>query len=248
VAVARRFCLPLLAVGVGAVASAIAGASQSSARSVGAGSLAFVANDPLGIAYGIARIGRDGSGQRLISSRPSGATGVWQAADAAWSPDGRWLAFDAENDIWIMKRDGSASRRITSGAETDDSEPAWSPNGRQIAFTRYHVRSDRSTIAVVDVTGGNADEITAGASPSWAPDGSRLVFVRGDFQDSEIFVADADGSNVRRLTSAGAGSSDPAWSPSGREIAFAGNGDMTPSTRRPRSRTRLGPRSGSRLR
>jgi Tol biopolymer transport system component len=61
-----------------------------------------------------------------------------------WSPDGRWITFDASpdfpdapgfhTDIWIMRADGSHKRQLTRGAF--DVEPVFSPDGRRIAFGR----------------------------------------------------------------------------------------------------------------
>ena len=60
------------------------------------------------------------------------------------------------------------------------------------------------------------------ASPTWSPDGAHLAFW-GDESPDSLFVADADGSNVRRLTSQIWISTDkpPTWSPDGRFIAFS---------------------------
>ena len=52
--------------------------------------------------------------------------------------------------------------------------------------------------------------------PAWSPDGTKLAFGRG----ADITVMDADGANVRRLTTSGADKA-PAWSPDGRRIAFS---------------------------
>ncbi len=62
----------------------------------------------------------------------------------------------------------------------------------------------------------------------WSPDGSRLAFVRELGQGHAVYVMDADGSDVRRLTRQvttpeGQDSMDeaPAWSPDDRQLVFA---------------------------
>jgi Tol biopolymer transport system component len=61
-------------------------------------------------------------------------------------------------------------------------------------------------------------------APAWSPDGREIAFLRGD-RDGDVYVANADGSNERRLTHKrivkGVLTSD-AWSPDGRKITFAG--------------------------
>jgi Tol biopolymer transport system component len=59
--------------------------------------------------------------------------------------------------------------------------------------------------------------VARGAQPAWAPDGRRIAFTRA----GEIYVADADGRNQRRLTTMSQPGAFPAWSPDGRTIAFA---------------------------
>jgi WD40-like Beta Propeller Repeat len=66
--------------------------------------------------------------------------------------------------------------------------------------------------------------------PSWSPDGSRIVFdarspgpsaLEGGNRD--LYVVDADGSNLVRLTSEDGWDYQPAWSPDGSRIAFVRN-------------------------
>ena len=66
-------------------------------------------------------------------------------------------------------------------------------------------------------------------SPAWSPDGTRIVF-SSDRSDGnlEIYVMDADGSNVTRLTYDAAADREPVWSPDGTAILFYSdrNGDF----------------------
>lgn len=58
------------------------------------------------------------------------------------------------------------------------------------------------------------------SEPSWSPDGTRIAFRGGAFPDVDLWVADADGANPRRLTRHAAADDYPAFSPDGRELAF----------------------------
>jgi Tol biopolymer transport system component len=64
--------------------------------------------------------------------------------------------------------------------------------------------------------------IARGGQPVWSPDGRRIAYTRL----GEIYVADANGRNERRLTRTAQPEHSPAWSPDGRTIAFAGVRDV----------------------
>jgi len=52
-----------------------------------------------------------------------------------------------------------------------------------------------------------------GAMPAWSPDGSSIAFVSGrDNPQGDIYVVDADGSNMQRLTEDDFGEAMLAWS------------------------------------
>ncbi len=63
-------------------------------------------------------------------------------------------------------------------------------------------------------------------SPAWSPDGSRLAFVSRRSGDEEIYVANADGTGVTRLTRAAGPDLGPAWSTDGRRLAFSRNAEI----------------------
>src|SRR6188508_387922 len=62
-------------------------------------------------------------------------------------------------------------------------------------------------------------------SPSWSPDGRRIAFYSDRDGNAEIYVMNADGSGVRRLTNTKADEGYPSWSPDGRTITFDSDRD-----------------------
>jgi Tol biopolymer transport system component len=168
----------------------------------------------------------------MLYWRPS--DDVPSAYDGApsWSPDGRTIVFSAERngqtDIFAMASDGTA-RRVLSGHPAEEGAPAVSPDGRTIAFETN--RDGNFEIYVMDAGGGNARRLTnhpgADRSPAWAPDGTRVAFLsdRDRRPDFDVYLMNADGTAVERLTTTGKNWS-PQFSPDGRRLALQTDGDV----------------------
>ena len=145
----------------------------------------------------------------------------------SWSPDGSKIAFasnrEGNGEIYLMDADGKNIVRITQ-TMAREATPAWSPDGTKIAYVSIDVNAD-SDIYIMNARGGQAVNLTkrmrrVNETPSWSPDGERIVFQAWDNGNHDIYVMDADGSNVLRLTHHFAWDAYPAWSPDGRVIAF----------------------------
>lgn len=141
--------------------------------------------------------------------------------DAAWSPDRSAIAFTqlfGGSGIYRMNADGSDPRFVTSYG----SELSWSPDGSTLAFNAG------GDIYLVNADGTNRRNITPTSidydgHPDWSPDGTRIAFdSHRSGGTSKIFVMQADGSGVTRLTN-GSSEFDPDWSPDGTRIAFQGS-------------------------
>lgn len=126
-----------------------------------------------------------------------------------WSPDGERIAYSSERDgHWeIVSADlGSGLETALTQGPSFDFWPVWSPDGSKIAFTRaatFSLEDDRE-ICVMDADGGKLLNLSQNPAkdqwPVWSPDGTRVVFYSNRDGRTELYMANADGSGLRRLT------------------------------------------------
>ncbi|KYK37375.1 MAG: hypothetical protein AYK19_21645 [Theionarchaea archaeon DG-70-1] len=158
---------------------------------------------------------------------------VYNDYTPAWSPDGTRIAFssyiDGIQNIYAMDADGSNVVNLTN-SPGHDYDPAWSPDGTRIAFSSS--RDSTKEIYVMDIDGSNVTKLTSNplirytenwgdSNPEWSPDGKKIVFSSYRYGNDDIYVMDADGSNLTNLTNNPARDMHPSWSPDGKKILFA---------------------------
>jgi TolB protein len=126
-------------------------------------------------------------------------------------------------DLFLFNFEGAKLMRLTDHKGNVIS-PSFSPDGTKILFANR--ASDGSTsLWIIDSTGENSDLLYAGPNTivavDWAPMGDRIAFSMAvDQPDAyEIFIMNADGSDIRQLTRGlpGIGGSLD-WSPDGKSL------------------------------
>ena len=109
--------------------------------------------------------------------------------------------------------------------------PNWSPDSRSILYCTDDdlkpPNKNSSEIYSIELTSRKITKLISGGVntyPVWSPDGKRIAFRRmlGE-NNSEVFIANSDGTDIRNLTNDPAFDGWPAWSPDGTKIAFASN-------------------------
>ncbi len=130
---------------------------------------------------------------------------------------------DGNNEIYLVRPNGSGLRRLTTNPGIDAS-PSWSPDGSKLAFL-----SDRTGLPAIYIMGADGSDQhrltslpgTYEDSPSWSPRGDRIAFViRTGNVGADIATASPTGEDVVMLTAGEGANEDPKWSPDGLRIVF----------------------------
>lgn len=145
----------------------------------------------------------------LFPRRLTNYAGIDQFPD--WSPDGKEIVFRRDVDIYVMDLESGAVRRLTSAPPLNQMA-MWSPNGRQLVF--MSARDGYPSVFTMNSDGSNPVNLTPkdpadsdsewlSRAPSWSTNGRQIYFMSfrpATGGDTEVFVINADGTGLRRLT------------------------------------------------
>jgi TolB protein len=155
-------------------------------------------------------------------------------------------------DLFLMNTDGNEQTLLTGGM-TGASSATWSPDSKEIAFHASASGNGipegtfpGAPTTDSDIFVANVDDLLAGVEgprnitnngsttidedPDWSPepDSNRIVYTRhtggAPRSTSDVYVMNADGSDVQQLTDTDEDARGPSWSPDGARIVFAKTG------------------------
>jgi TolB protein len=150
----------------------------------------------------------------------------------AWSPDGRWVAFQGgtaeQEDLFVVRADGTGLRRLTDTPEWEE-RPVWTPDGKRLAYGRSRVPDEPPwSLRVMSVDGSQDKAILTSDQGvvwaelrDWSPDGTTLLIQTDDGGGLDLGSIDPDGRHRRSLRAeSGDFGSGAVYSPDGRSLVF----------------------------
>ena len=165
----------------------------------------------------------DGSNVRTVTANQ----GINKFPD--WSDDNSKLAFvtilpgSARWQFWIQNLQGG--RDVIPTPTSYVSSPAFSPDGRRIAYSTRGRGHSNADIYVSDADGSGDINISnhraIDTSPTWSPSSRQIAFISDRTGRPQLWLMEADGSDLRQLVSEGGHCDSPSWAPDGRHIIYS---------------------------
>jgi Tol biopolymer transport system component len=126
----------------------------------------------------------------------------------AWSPDGRTIAFSSGRfghpSILLVDVESGVARELRPPDVQLTRGLSWSPDGRTLALSA-DTDARSASIFALDLAGAVSRQVSQcdkciDSNPVWSPDGGFIAFSRASSEGSDVYVIQADGSDLTQVT------------------------------------------------
>jgi Tol biopolymer transport system component len=167
----------------------------------------------------------DGNNKKLVSD------GKGFAGNPAWAPDGKRIVYvqgadsspGGQRELMVASIDGGTPKQITD-LKSSLGHPRWSPKGDLISVIQTLDQYDSPILTVKPDGNGLRTLIKGGlnSTQEFSPDGQYLTYYKiAPGQGENVYKADVTDGKEVVLSTGGVGSYLPAWSPDGKQLAWA---------------------------
>src|SRR6476660_4375759 len=129
-------------------------------------------------------------------------------ANIAWSPKGRWIAYNSDSDgneqwdLFLVSVSNGQVINLTNTPEVSEEGAAWSPDGEKLAYSVKPKQSPNYEIDIMEILTKKVTHLTSNTpaqfsnvNPIWSRDGRWIVFTQQNAagKDANIFIANSVG-------------------------------------------------------
>ncbi|HEY2168241.1 MAG TPA: DPP IV N-terminal domain-containing protein, partial [Candidatus Angelobacter sp.] len=136
-------------------------------------------------------------------------------ANIAWSPKGRWIAYNSDYDgneqwdLFLVSTSNGQVVNLTNTPEVSEEGAAWSPDGEKLAYSVKLKQSPNYEIDVIEILTKKVTHLTSNTPAQlsninaiWSRDGKWIVFTQQNSagKDANVFIVSASGGRATNLT------------------------------------------------